>query len=125
MSNYNPIEPVDELVQDKKKVDEYRAKLIETNGLVKRLENVISELQEELFEERQNSKKLNKQLDDYAQTAAANISKRTLNYYVESILERSLTEKEWLQFIKTFSYDSSDLDKKVYDWIIQNLVSTT
>jgi len=119
--DYSPIEPVENLVADKKQVESYRAKIIETNALVKHLENKIAELQEELNEERFNNKNLNRQLDDYAQTANANISKRSLNYYVESVLERPLTDKEWLHFLKTFNYDSSDLDKKIYAWITQNL----
>lgn len=123
MSTYSSIEPVENLVADKEQVNSYRAKLIETNALVKHMENKIAELQEELHAERFNNKNLHRQLDDYAQTAAANISKRSLNYYVESILERPLTDKEWLHFIKTFSYDSSDLDKKIYAWITENLTA--
>lgn len=123
MSGYSPIEPVENLVADKQQVETYRAKLIETNALVKHMENKIAELQAELNEARFNNKNLNRQLDDYAQTGTANISKWSLNYYVESILERPLADNEWILFIKTFSYDSSDLDKKIYAWITQNLTA--
>lgn len=118
--SYNSIEPVDNLVAEAKHKEDV-SKVPETSALVKHLQNKIAELQEELKELRQNNKHLNRQLDDYAQTATANISKRSLNYYVESILERQLTDKEWLHFIKTFTYDSSDLDRKIYAWITKNL----
>lgn len=124
MSSYSAIEPVDELIKDDlKNTYTYKTKVTETNALVKNLQDKIAELQEELTEERRINKNLNKQLDDYAQTAAANISKRHLNYYVESIIDRPLTDNEWLHFIKTFSYDSSDLDKKIYAWITENITA--
>jgi predicted RNase H-like nuclease (RuvC/YqgF family) len=121
MSHCSAVEAVENLVADKEQVETYKATVTESNALVKHLQNKVAELQEELNEERRNNKHLNKQLDDYAQTANANISKRSLNYYVESILERPITDKEWVHFLKTFNYDSSDLDKKIYAWITQNL----
>ena len=98
-------------VPDIKKSNKYNEKLLTD----------IKALQEELESERQRNRDLNKQLDMYSQTGAANISKRMLNYYVESIKDRQITDAEWLHFIKEFSYDNSDLDKKLYAWIETHL----
>lgn len=105
----------------KQRTDAYLPEIKNVNKLNEKLLNDIKALQEELESERQRNKDLNRQLDMYSQTGAANINKRMLNYYVESIKDRQITDAEWLHFIKTFNYDNSDLDKKLYAWIESDL----
>jgi hypothetical protein len=99
----------------------YVPEIKKSNKFNEKLLSDIKVLQEELESERQRNKELNKQLDMYSQTGAANINKRMLNYYVESIKDRQLTDEEWLHFINDFSYDNVDLDKKLYAWIESHL----
>lgn len=99
----------------------YLPEIKKSNKFNEKLLSDIKVLQEELESERQRNKELNKQLDMYSQTGAANINKRMLNYYVESIKDRQLTDEEWLHFINDFSYDNVELDKKLYAWIESHL----
>jgi len=115
-----PVEPVDSddvIALLKKNTDTYVEDLNKTNNLVSKLIRDLTECQLELAESRAYAKSLGEQLDLCSQTGTANVNRRTLNYYMQTIKHRNVTDQEWKLFITTFDYDNSDFDKKLYTWI--------
>lgn len=112
-----PVDSEEVITLLKKNTDTYVEDLNKTNNLVSKLIRDLTECQLELAESRAYAKSLSAQLDLCSQTGTANVNRRTFDYYMQTLKNRKATDSEWQLFIKTFDYDNSDFDKKLYTWI--------
>ena len=112
-----PVDSEEVITLLKKNTDTYVEDLNKTNVLVSKLIRDLTECQLELAESRAYAKSLGEQLDLCSQTGTANVNRRTLNYYMQTIKNRDVTDQEWKLFITTFDYNNIDFDKKLYTWI--------
>lgn len=75
----------------------------------------------QLVAENQELKRKNKELEDklflLLETGIANISRNCFRNYVMAELGRIESDAEWSFFITTFTYDTKDMNDKVYAWI--------
>jgi Ribonuclease G/E len=92
-----------------------------TTKVVNKLMKEIIVLKKELYDERQQNKKLYEKLNNYLETADANINRTMFNDYVYAVKDRRPTSQEWRKFIDTFFFDLGDLHKKIYAWIELNI----
>jgi len=75
----------------------------------------------QLFHENQELRKKNKELEEklflLLETGIANISRSCFRNYVQAELGRKETDAEWSFFITTFTYDTKDMNDRIYAWI--------
>jgi uncharacterized coiled-coil DUF342 family protein len=100
------------------RTNDYLTILKETNALVKKLMNDVSELSEQLKEERCLRNAAEDKLLQYRETANSNISRYLFNSFIKASLERECTQLEWVKFTQDFRFsEDTKLIKEIYAWI--------
>lgn len=80
--------------------------------------NDVSELSEQLKEERCLRNAAEDKLLQYRETANSNISRYLFNSFIKASLERECTQLEWVKFTQDFRFsEDTKLIKEIYAWI--------
>jgi len=100
------------------RTNDYLIILKETNALVKKLMNDVSELSQQLKEERSLRSFAEDKLLQYRETANSNISRYLFNSFIKAAKERECTQLEWVKFTQDFRFsEDNKLIKEIYAWI--------
>ena len=100
------------------RTNDYLIILKETNALVKKLMNDVSELSQQLKEERSLRNAAEDKLLLYRETANSNISRYLFNSFIKASKEREATQLEWVKFTQDFRFsEDNKLIKEIYAWI--------
>lgn len=104
------------------RTNDYLIILKETNALVKKLMNDVSELSEQVKEERSLRNAAEDKLLQYRETANSNISRYLFNSFIKASKERECTQLEWVKFTQDFRFSEDiKLIKEIYAWIDANV----
>ena len=100
------------------RTNDYLIILKETNALVKKLMNDISDLSQQVKEERSLRNAAEDKLLLYRETANSNISRYLFNSFIKASKEREATQLEWVKFTQDFRFsEDNKLIKEIYAWI--------
>ena len=100
------------------RTNDYLIILKETNAFVKKLMNDVSELSQQVKEERTLRNAAEDKLLQYRETANSNISRYLFNSFIKVSKERECTQLEWVKFTQDFRFsEDTKLIKEIYTWI--------